>query len=90
MPVNDRDSFEHHLPEIIADLQASSIVYHWITSELLRDLARTQPDPRKYLSSVFERVMSRQDQRPPDKWGQADANIKDKVERLFRQAGRDL
>lgn len=90
MSDESEESFEEHLPSIIAHLQATSIALQYIQTETLRDLARTQPDPRKYLSNVFDRVVGRLENRPPEKWGRLDSSIQQSIERIFKHAGRGL
>jgi len=90
MSDESEESFEERVAASIAHLQATSIALQYIQTETLRDLARTQPDPRKYLSNVFDRVIGRLENRPPDKWGKADSNIQESIERIFKHAGRGL
>ena len=58
----------------------------FILTEVLRDLARTQPDPKKYLSQAFDRVMSRLDQWPVEEHKKIDAYVQEGVEKRAQTA----
>jgi hypothetical protein len=59
--------------------------------EVVRDLARITPDPRKYVADMFERVSARADLRPIEREAHpVTAEFRDAISRFFVTAGTNL
>jgi hypothetical protein len=59
--------------------------------EVVSDLARTQPDPHKYLARMFELISARADQGPIEKEAHpVNAEFRDAISRFFSLAGKAL
>lgn len=89
----DEDVFKtlKKLADALGQAQAQNLAHSYILLEIVRDLAQIQPDPQKYLASVFERVSGRADQDPIEKEGHpVKAEFRWTVETFFRQAGQAI
>ena len=82
-------SFEEFI-ESFALTQAATLALYFVMTEVLHDVARMQPDPKRYLADVFERVMARREQRPIEQWHKGDANVQETLEKLFKHARTHL
>jgi hypothetical protein len=52
------------LSAVLGQAQAFNRANNSILMEIVRDIARSQPDPHKYISNMFERISARADARP--------------------------
>lgn len=79
------------LGEAVAQAQGLNRATHAILMEIVRDLARVQPDPQKYLADVFERVSARADLRPIERESHPPTvEFRNAISRFFVLAGQSL
>ncbi|WP_275789772.1 hypothetical protein [Pararhizobium gei] len=79
------------LTKALGQAQGQNIAQSYILMEIVRDLARTQPDPQKYIAGLFERVSGRADQGPVEKEAHpVQAEFRWTVETFFKHAGQSL
>ena len=77
--------------EAVGQAQAFNRMSSYILMEIVRDLARTQPDPHKYLAGMFERISARADQGPIEKEAHpVNAEFRDAISRFFATAGKGI
>lgn len=75
--------------ESLGQQQAHSMRNSYILQEVVRDLAKTQPDPLRYVAGMFERVSARADQGDPkDEAHPVTAEFREATAQFFEQAGR--
>lgn len=73
--------------EVVGQAQAFHRMSSYILVEVVSDLAKMTPDPRKYLSDMFERVSARADQGTTEKETHpATAEFHDAIARFFSLA----
>ncbi len=65
MPADKQTAFEQ-LVEIVGQTQAINRANNYILLEIIRDIARSKPDGRKYLTDMFETISARADKFPID------------------------
>ncbi len=70
--------------------QSLALANQFILMEIVRDLARTQADPNRYLAGLFEKISARMDQSPLDQEKPVDAEMRDTIERFFAKARHRL
>jgi hypothetical protein len=76
---------------VVAQAQAFNRANNSILMEVVRDLAKTTPDPHRYISDMFERVSARADQGAIEKEAhQVTAEFRDAISRFFPTAGKNL
>jgi hypothetical protein len=76
---------------VITQAQAFNRANNAILMEVVRDIARSQLDPQKYISDMFERVSARADQRPIEREAHpATVEFRDAIEIFFQTAGKNL
>jgi UTP-glucose-1-phosphate uridylyltransferase len=79
------------LGDALGQAQAYVQANDFILMEIVRDIAKSQPDPQKYLAAIFERISARADQRPiEDEAHEVTAQFRELVARFFSQAGKNL
>lgn len=79
------------LIDAVGQGQGITQALEFILMEIVRDIARSQPDPQKYLANVFERVSARADQRPIEHEAHpVYAEFRETVSMFFSQAGKGL
>jgi hypothetical protein len=61
---DDEASALKTLAEVVGQTQALNRANSYILMEIVRDIARSQDDPRKYLANMFEKISARADQFP--------------------------
>jgi hypothetical protein len=75
----------------LAQPQAFNRAHNHILMEIVRDIARSQPDPHKYVSDMFERISARADRRPIEREAHpVTAEFRDAIASLFSTAGKNL
>jgi hypothetical protein len=75
----------------LAQAQAFNRAHNHILMEIVRDIARSQPDPHKYVSDMFERISARADRRPIEREAHpVTAEFRDAIARFFSTAGKNL
>jgi hypothetical protein len=85
------DDFFQKVNEALIASQSRMLAHHYILTEVVYDLARTQPAPKKYLANMFERVSARMDQTPIEEEAPpVNAAMRDVVARFFSKAGQHL
>jgi hypothetical protein len=76
---------------VVGQAQAFNRANNSILMEVVRDLARTTPDPHKYIADMFERVSARADQGAIEKEAHpVTAEFRDAISRFFLTAGKNL
>jgi hypothetical protein len=77
--------------EAVGQAQAFNHAHSYILMEIVRDLARTTPDPYKYLANMFERISARADQGAIEKEAHpVTVEFRDTIARFFSKAGQGL
>jgi hypothetical protein len=77
--------------DVVGQAQAFNRANSYVLMEIVRDLARTQPDPHKYLAGMFERISARADQGAIEKEAHpVNAEFRDAVSSFFANAGKAL
>lgn len=77
--------------DVVGQAQAFNRANNAILMELVRDLAKTTPDPHKYLADLFERISARADKGPIEKEAHpVNAEFRDAISRFFATAGKNL
>jgi hypothetical protein len=71
-------------------MQSRTLAHTFILTEMLADIARSQPDPHGYLANVLDRVSTTLDKKPVAEQVLSDANIRDAVQRLISAADTRL
>ena len=71
-------------------MQSRVMANQYILVEIVREIARTQPDPQRYIAGLYERVIGRAEQKPVDKQSKFDANFREAVEAVLLKAGNSL
>lgn len=84
------DEEAKRLHEAIGQLQGLVLANEYVLMELMLDLARTTPEPKRHLSNLFERVSARSDQRPPGAEKFPQAEMRRSLETMFALATRAL
>ncbi len=75
--------------EVVGQCQARNRMSSYILMEIVRDLARTQQSPRKYLADMFERISARADQGEIEKEAHpVNAEFRAAVSQFFATAGK--
>jgi hypothetical protein len=75
----------------VGQAQAFNRSNSYILMELVRDLARVQPDPQQYLSDVFERVSARADLGPIEEEAHpSTVEFRNALSQFFVLAGKNL
>jgi hypothetical protein len=76
---------------VIGQCQAFNRMNSYILMELVRDIARSQPNPQKYLANMFEKISARADQWPIEKEAHpVNAEFRDAISNFFARAGKGL
>lgn len=75
---------------LFAMMQARVMADQFILMEIVRDVARQQPDPKRYIAELYDRVISRAEQKPIGKQGKFDANFREAVHAVLLKAGNSL
>jgi hypothetical protein len=71
--------------------QAVAFTNQYILMEVVRSLARSSNDPRKYLSDMFEMVSARNDRTPLDKQSHpVNAEMNNIISQFFVNAGKGI
>jgi hypothetical protein len=71
--------------------QAFNLALSYILAEIMCDLARSRPDPQRYIADMFERVSARADQMPIE--SEVDlvtSEFRYNISRFFSQVGQRL
>jgi len=77
--------------DLVGQAQAFNRANNSILMEVVRDLARTTPDPHKYIADMFERVSACADQGAIEKEAHpVAAEFRDAISRFFLTAGKNL
>jgi hypothetical protein len=77
--------------DIVGQAQALNRSNSYILMELVRDIARVQPNPQKYLADMFERISARADKGPIEKEAHpVNAEFRDAISQFFSLAGKNL
>ena len=85
------DDFFQKVNEALIVSQSRMLAHHYILTEVVYDLSRTQPDHKRYIANMFERVSARMDQGAiEDEARPVTAGMRDVVARFFRTAGQRL
>ena len=79
------------MSDALAQAHAANRANSYILMEVVRDLARSQPDPHKYLADILERISARAD------YGEivreahpVIVEFRDAISQFFANAGHDL
>ena len=89
-PISLPEFFWQDFMPMFAQMQSRVMANQFILMEIVRDLARTQPDPQRYVASLYERVIGRAEQKPIEKQGKFDANFREAVDAVILKAGNSL
>ena len=77
--------------EVVGQAQAFNRMSSYILMEIVRDIARAQPDPHKYLASMFERISARADKGPIEKEAHpVNAEFRNAIAQFFSKAEHNL
>ena len=75
----------------LTQAQAFNRAYNYILMEIVRDIARSQPDPHKYIADMFERISARADLRPIEREAHpVTVEFRDTIANFFSTAGKNL
>jgi hypothetical protein len=75
----------------LTQAQAFNRAHNSILMEIVRDIARSQSDPHKYLGDMFERISARADRRPIERESHpVTVEFRDAIESFFSTAGKNL
>jgi|GraSoi_2013_40cm_1033754.scaffolds.fasta_scaffold05489_4 hypothetical protein len=76
---------------VLAQAQAFNRAHNSILMEIVRDIARSQPDPHKYIADMFERISARADLRPIEREAHpVTVEFRDTIANFFSTAGKNL
>ncbi|NBC31360.1 MAG: hypothetical protein GVY13_01665 [Alphaproteobacteria bacterium] len=89
-PQTLEEFFMNEFMPSFAQMQSRVMANQFILVELISDVAKAQPDSKKYLDSLYERVIARQEQRPLKEQGKSDENFREAVTNMFSKAARRL
>jgi hypothetical protein len=80
------------MADLIGQAQAINQAQSYILLEIVRDIARSQPDPHKYISNMFEKVSARADKVVPiEREGhQVSSEFRWQIETFFQLAGKEF
>jgi hypothetical protein len=79
------------LGAVLAQAQAFNRAHNSILMEIVRDIARSQPDPHKYISDMFERISARADLRPIEREAHpVTVEFRDTIASFFSIADKNL
>jgi hypothetical protein len=79
------------LADSLGQAQAINQANSYILMEIVRDIARSQPNPHKYISNMFERVSGRADRSPvEDEAHPVHSEFRKTIEAFFYLAGKNL
>ena len=85
------DEIIRNITEALGQAQAINQVNNYILVEIVCDLAKTTPDPHKYLANMFERISARADQGPVEQEAhKVNAEFRLKLSTFFATADRAL
>jgi hypothetical protein len=91
VPTDDFEEAFKAMVEAVGQAQASNLANNHILMEAVRDLARSTPDPHKYLANMFERISARADQGEIEKEAHpVNAEFRAAIARFFSKAGHKL
>jgi hypothetical protein len=72
------------MADLIGQAQAINQAQSYILLEIVRDIARSQPDPHKYISNMFEKVSALADKVVPN------SEFRWQIETFFQLAGKEF
>ncbi len=79
------------LAAALSQAQAFNRAHSSILMEIVRDIARSQSDPHKYISDMFERISARADLRPIEREAHpVTAEFRETIASFFSTAGKNL
>jgi hypothetical protein len=77
--------------DVVGQAQAFNRSNSYILMEIVRDIARTQADPQKYLADLFERISARADVGPIEREAHpVNAEFRNTISQFFSLAGKNL